>query len=177
MKITVSVIPPQGLSLPFSLDEAWLEKAFGEFGDKVTCSHPVHVFCEVRKTGSTVVIQGSVTTQLVLPCARCLEPAELNIDTEFRYVMVPQPSGYGSDVELSPEDIEYGYYAEDCIDLLPLVYEQISLQIPMVVLCREDCKGICPHCGRNLNLGPCSCREDEVDIRWSVLKNLRIEKR
>lgn len=176
MKIIVSCLPAEGLRLPITLEQGWLEGTFAEFGDEISCSGPVKVSVEVRKMGTTVVINGSVSTRLILPCARCLEPADFPIEADFRYVMVPEPSRYQADMELTAEDIEYGYYANDCIDLLPLVYEQICLQLPMVVLCREDCRGICPHCGQNLNYGVCTCREEEIDVRWSQLKGLVIEK-
>ncbi|HQP29583.1 MAG TPA: DUF177 domain-containing protein, partial [Syntrophales bacterium] len=62
----------------------------------------------------------------------------------------------------------------DTLDLDPIVYEQILLQIPLKILCREDCRGLCPHCGANLNDGPCRCPEEAVDGRFSALKKLKI---
>lgn len=176
MKILVSHIPPEGLQLPIVLEREWLQRVFSDFGEEVNCPCPVKVMAEARKMGSTVIIQGAVSTQLIMPCARCLEPAELKIEANFRYVMVPEPPGCRADAELTSEDIEYGYYTEDSIDVLPLIYEQICLQLPMVVLCREDCRGICPRCGRNLNHGVCTCREEEVDVRWQALKKVTINK-
>lgn len=176
MKIVVSNIPPEGLHLPIVLERGWLRSAFAEFGDEMTCPSPVKVSAEVRKTGSTVIIEGSISTCIIMPCARCLEPAKLDIGANFRYIMVPEPSKYKADTELSLEDIEYGYYKEDQIDLLPLIYEQVCLQIPMVALCRGDCRGICPRCGKNLNEEDCTCSVKEIDARWSALKNLTVGK-
>ncbi|MCX7982528.1 MAG: DUF177 domain-containing protein [Syntrophales bacterium] len=176
MKIIVSCIPPEGLHLPVILERTWLQEAFAEFGEEVTCPRPVKVEAEIRKMGVTVVIKGSVATQLVMPCARCLDRATLDIEADFRYVMVPEPTRYKVDTELTSEDIEYGYYTNDAIDLLPLIYEQVCLQLPMVVLCHEDCRGICPRCGTNLNHKICTCPAEEIDVRWSALKKIVIEK-
>jgi hypothetical protein len=61
----------------------------------------------------------------------------------------------------------------DELDLSQLAREQILLNLPEQVLCREDCKGICPTCGKDLNEGDCKCGEDEIDPRWAALKDLR----
>jgi uncharacterized protein len=58
------------------------------------------------------------------------------------------------------------------IDLSEVIREQMILAIPEVVLCKEDCEGLCDKCGKNLNLLNCKCKEDEIDPRWAALKNL-----
>jgi len=79
------------------------------------------------------------------------------------------------DLELTAEELEMSYYHGDFIDLAPMICEQIVLQAPMRVLCTDDCKGLCPHCGINLNSGSCNCHSDVVDDRLAVLKNFRIK--
>jgi len=166
--------PSGGLNLTFSLEREWLERTFAEFGDELVGVTPVETACRVNKMGATVLVQGSLATKLKLPCARCLELAEIDVATDFRYVLVPQPTGFRPEVALREDEIEYGYYTDDRIDLLPLLYEQVCLQLPMVVLCREDCLGICPHCGHNRNYGPCHCEDNVRDERWSALKHVVI---
>ncbi len=172
MKITVPRIPHEGLNVSFTLEREWLERCFGEFGDELVCVTPVETMCRISRMGTTVMIHGSLSTRIKVPCARCLEPADLTIKADFRYVLVPKPAGFKDDVALTADDIEYGYYTDECIDLLPILYEQVCLQLPMVVLCREECKGICPHCGQNLNLGSCYCEDRIRDERWSILKSI-----
>ena len=58
------------------------------------------------------------------------------------------------------------------IDVDEVVKEQILLAVPTRMLCREDCKGICPECGTDLNKGECACKKDDIDPRWAALKNL-----
>ena len=67
----------------------------------------------------------------------------------------------------------YSFYEGETVDCDPLIYEQIVLQIPMKALCREDCRGLCPRCGANLNLSSCSCPDRDVDERLAVLKKLK----
>jgi uncharacterized protein len=76
--------------------------------------------------------------------------------------------------ELSPEDLEYGFYQDDVIDLDGLLFEQIVLQIPIKILCTDTCKGLCPHCGININMASCSCHAEFIDERLAVLKKLKV---
>ena len=63
----------------------------------------------------------------------------------------------------------------DVIDFRDAVQEQVIMAIPMQPLCREDCRGLCPGCGANLNLEKCRCRPDDVDPRLAILKKLKLD--
>jgi uncharacterized protein len=84
----------------------------------------------------------------------------------------------GSDAraeELSVTDVEadIGYYRGQGLELEDVLREQILLALPLKTICSENCKGLCAHCGTNLNLEQCSCAEPVEDPRWSVLKDIR----
>ena len=99
----------------------------------------------------------------------------LPVSASFRYTLVPAKAEESrEEIELSEEDLEYGYYEGEIVDCDPLIYEQIVLQIPIKVLCTEDCRGLCPDCGTNLNLEACNCASDRVDERLAVLKKLKL---
>jgi len=87
---------------------------------------------------------------------------------------VPEKKGSKQEDELSTEDLEYGYYQDDVIDLDNLIFEQVMLQIPIKILCTDTCKGLCPHCGMNLNTASCSCHAEFIDERLAVLKKIRV---
>ncbi|MDQ5988209.1 MAG: hypothetical protein CSYNP_03965 [Syntrophus sp. SKADARSKE-3] len=176
MKITVSNIPLEGLDLRSSMSRGWLENAMTDQAVPCTCTRDIRVTIHVRRHGDNVFLEGSIVTALDLTCCRCLETAVFPIDVAFRYTMVPMPDEQAGEIELGSDDLEYGYYNEDTIDLEPLIFEQIVLQIPIKVLCREDCRGLCSRCGANLNQEPCRC-EDTVDERFAVLKKLKIQKK
>ena len=85
---------------------------------------------------------------------------------EFSQTFVPEESG------VSDRDEDAETFAEYRLDLTDFVMGEIRLGVPMKVLCREDFKGLCPKCGRNLNEGPCGCDLHEEDPRWDALKGL-----
>jgi uncharacterized protein len=86
----------------------------------------------------------------------------------------PLGSDAGRD-ELSVTDAEaeIGYYQGEGLLLEDAVREQVLLALPLKLICREDCKGLCPQCGKNLNEGACSCAAPLQDLRWSGLKEIR----
>ena len=177
MKITVSSIPEEGLNLRFSKGREWLEKAVSDQADPVACVQDIQVTCQVRRLAENVFLEGSIDTVLELTCCRCLEAALLPVKTAFRYALEPLPERQSPEMELGSEDLESGYYEEDIIELEQLVLEQILLQIPIRVLCTENCRGLCPHCGMNLNQETCRCQDTAIDSRFAVLKNMKIQKK
>ena len=100
-------------------------------------------------------LRGRLTTGLELECARCVEPVRQDITREFELLYRPLGADAGRD-ELSVTDAEaeIGYYQGDGILLEDVLREQVLLALPLKVTCREDCKGLCVHCGKNLNEGP-----------------------
>ncbi len=116
---------------------------------------------------------GFLRTRLEVSCARCLESVGQPVQREFDLLYRPQGADAGQD-ELAVNDAEseVGYYTGDGLLLEDVLREQLLLAVPMKTVCREDCKGLCPQCGKNLNLGACSCRRPQ-DPRWEALKGLK----
>ena len=119
-------------------------------------------------------LRGRLSTGLELQCARCLEPVPQEIARDFELLYRPLGADAGRD-ELSVTDAEaeIGYYQGDGILLEDVLREQVLLGLPLKVICREDCRGLCPHCGKNLNQERCSCAVPAEDPRWSALKDIR----
>jgi uncharacterized protein len=119
-------------------------------------------------------LRGRLATGLEMQCARCVEPVAQNISRDFELLYRPLGTDAGRD-ELSVTDAEaeIGYYQGDGILLEDVLREQVLLALPLKVTCREDCKGLCPHCGKNLNEGQCSCSVAVEDPRWAALKEVR----
>jgi len=134
---------------------------------------PAEVSCRVRRDGQDVVLQGQLTTQLEAECGRCLRPVELPIVTEFNEKFVRTVSWAAEEQhELQAEDLNISVFDGEGIELDDLVREELLLAVPVNVLCREDCKGLCPSCGINRNLSDCQCESNEIDFRWQKLKEL-----
>ncbi|MFZ0731300.1 MAG: DUF177 domain-containing protein [Candidatus Sulfotelmatobacter sp.] len=119
-------------------------------------------------------LRGRLSTGLELQCARCLELVKQDVKREFELLYRPLGTDAGRD-ELSVTDAEaeIGYYQGDGLLLEDVLREQVLLALPLKVTCREDCKGLCPQCGKNLNQEQCSCSMEIEDPRWAALKEVR----
>lgn len=119
-------------------------------------------------------LNGSVATSIELACARCLEAVVQDVDRTFDLLYRPLGSDAGKEeMSVTAVDAEIGYYQGDGLELEDALREQVILALPLRALCREDCRGLCPLCGTNLNSEQCSCAEPVQDPRWDALKELR----
>lgn len=173
VKIQIPKIPDEGLKLDFLKEGDWLREAVPHGEDAGVTLQPVHASFLVRRTEKVVIIEGQVETVVNATCSRCLEGARVPVKTSFRYTFLPADEMVLQDRELSADDIEFSYFEGEVIDLDPLVYEQIVLQIPIKILCREDCRGLCLHCGTNRNVSRCDCEAPRGDERFAVLRNFK----
>jgi uncharacterized protein len=129
--------------------------------------------------GAKEVIQdirvvGEMSTRVEVACARCLDPVARDIDRSFDLLYRPQGSDAGrSEISVTQAEAEIGYYTGDGVLLEDILREQLLLEVPIKVVCREDCKGLCPHCGQNRNQGSCDCKMQDTDPRWNALGDLR----
>ena len=119
-------------------------------------------------------IAGDLRTRVELACARCLEPIAHEIDRKFDLLYRPQGSDAGKEeMSVTAAEAEISYYQGEGLLLEDVLREQVLLAVPLKAICREDCKGLCPHCGQNLNQRQCTCAEPLDDPRWAALKDIR----
>ncbi len=136
----------------------------------------VEVAGTLSKSGKDIYLSGKIKTELRLLCSRCLESFQFPVDCELKSHFVPreETGTEHPEIELSASDIEIEYYDGDRIDINPSVHDQILLALPFVVVCGDNCKGLCVECGNNLNKGRCGCaNEGPVDPRLEVLRSLK----
>ena len=128
-----------------------------------------------RGTLDDIRVVGSLKTDLEILCARCLEPVPFPVKRQFDLLYRPAGSdiGEGKEVEMQDKDAAISYYEGEGVELVDLLREQVLLEVPLKTVCQEECKGLCPHCGRNLNTGQCECAQDATDPRWDALKGLK----
>jgi uncharacterized protein len=108
-------------------------------------------------------------------CARCVEPVRSPVSGSFDLIFRPQSADADpGERSITPDETEIGYYEESGLSLEDVVREQVLLSLPSRTLCKEDCKGLCPRCGQNLNLESCNCNPASAENapRWSALQGL-----
>jgi uncharacterized protein len=119
----------------------------------------------VTRTSSGLVFELSLAARLEGPCFRCLESATLELPLRAREYHAAGPAG--------TEDLVSQYVVDDRLDLSGWARDTLALALPGKILCRVDCAGLCPTCGRDLNLEPHKHEETAADPRWAALDELR----
>ncbi|HOC31177.1 MAG TPA: DUF177 domain-containing protein, partial [Armatimonadota bacterium] len=136
---------------------------------------PVEGHVTFTNTGNVLVVMGRVTTTLRLSCGRCLEPVDVDLDVPVEEEFIV---AHGEITDLADGDTGFAEPAlqalikGNLLNVTELVRQAIVLEEPGEIVCRDDCKGLCPHCGRNLNEGTCSCVPDD-DSPFSALAQLQ----
>jgi uncharacterized protein len=126
-----------------------------------------------REIVQDVRLQATYSGEFEIACARCLEPVRRTLSGQFDLLYRPLGVDAGSSERaISAADTEIGYYQESGLMLEDVLREQVLLSLPARTLCREDCKGLCPRCGRDLNSETCDCDQASADPRWSALSGL-----
>jgi uncharacterized protein len=136
-------------------------------GLDVRLAEPVRVGGRLQGTGEgRFYWHGTLHTVVAEECRRCLKP-----------VLVPVAAEVGAlftrDDDAADDPDAYRLQSHDTeVDLRPAVREELALAVPRFAVCRDDCRGLCPHCGKDLNAGPCGCAPD-TDPRWRALADLK----
>lgn len=138
---------------------------------------PIGVKVSYYRAGTEVFLTGEVSASAAASCARCAEEFVAASRRQFRYVMTPKAAGYDKETDLCADDLKFSLYEGEGIDLTPLVREQVLLALADRPLCREECKGLCPHCGSNLNESDCGCTSAARDPRLAVLRTIKAGRR
>lgn len=137
---------------------------------------PLRVRLTVAREYDHIRVNGRVETTLLLNCARCLNEFGMGVDSPFTiFYMRAAGLPLDEDVELAEEDMISATYEGDEIDFTTEIAEQILLSIPFKPLCKEDCRGLCPSCGADLNITQCACSQNHVNLKFAALKNLKIK--
>jgi DUF177 domain-containing protein len=172
MKIDLRSILHGAREFQFLVTPGWWEKNCGDDA-AIRLPVPMDVTILVSGAGNKYILNGRLTGDIVLRCDRCLESYEYHLVTGFRLALAARQGEDGqTEVELFREDLEEGLVEDLIIDLAEITREQVFLALPMKNLCREDCAGLCPVCGTNLNKGTCRCSRVGGHPGFSKLKEL-----
>ena len=126
--------------------------------------NPVNADLTATRTSSGTVLELAFDVTLAGPCFRCLDDAELPLSLRLREYQATKPEGDEDRTE---------YLTDDRLDLSAWARDAIALALPDQILCRDDCAGLCPECGKDLNAEPHEHVEERTDPRWAALESLR----
>lgn len=152
--------PGESESFELKADMSPMEVA----GEKISFDGPVKAVLNATNTGRIIMVEGTASGLLLLSCSRCLEPFSYPFEVPFSEIY----TNAGEETE----DEEAIPFSGDTLDVTTEVLKSLIMVLPMKALCQEDCRGLCPGCGQNLNQGRCECAKNEVDPRLSVLRDL-----
>lgn len=150
-----------GETIPFSYDaDLTKEEMNGEYPFRT----PVHVEGEVRNHLGVLNLHATVRALYQTQCARCLAPVNVDLNVPCDMIL---------SAEVQDEERDDIYQLEgDSVELDDIVIPALLLEVHMTYLCKPDCKGLCPTCGKNRNEGPCGCDGRQIDSRLAVLQKL-----
>ena len=145
-----------------------------DFGSDVVQTEPLEIRGSAELLASAIRLRGQLRTAVEISCARCLEPCRRDIEKEFDLFYNPVATIAQEEViSVSKDELEIGFYHGDGLLLEDAIQEQVLLDLPIKDICRENCSGLCPSCGQNLNLAACGCKAALVDSRWAPLAKLK----
>ena len=123
-------------------------------------------------------VEGTVSIPLRQTCSRCLASFDQELSSRFTIFFregTPQ-TGDEEEVELAEQDLVSAVFSGDEIDLLPEIGEQVALAVPLKPLCSEQCKGLCPLCGADMNTTECGCSREPVNLKFAALKDFKVQR-
>ena len=136
-----------------------------EVGFEFPFRQPVRLEGEVSDDAGAITLSATVYAHVTTRCARCGKPVEYDKETDVEFLLVKELEGEEEDLR---DDV---YLVEsDVVELDDILIPELILDMEMAVVCAEDCKGLCPKCGKNLKQGECGCVVKEVDPRLAVLQ-------
>ncbi len=172
MIISLVRMPPDGLTFKHQYRAGELDTSDYNF----VLDEPPLVTGRVERVGMEMRVRGEVQTRLSVQCDRCLNEVVFPLQIPFDLIYAPADPGAGQagEHELHERDLDIAVYEHDQIELDELVLEQLELSLPSRVLCRTECRGLCPQCGADLNVEPCQCAP-QLDPRWQALAEMKAQ--
>jgi uncharacterized protein len=169
MFIDINTIGPEGLAFERSLSLDGLEGPSREAIPSLTA----RLAGTVTPAGRGADLRARLEATVPLTCSRCLETFAWDVRSAFELAVVRQAAAGTAGGEVAADDADAVMAPEGKIGLEDLAKEQLYLSLPLKPICTPACKGLCPACGANRNLGVCGCTSDDVDPRLAPLLPFR----
>lgn len=131
---------------------------------------PIRVSFDIDRKGDDILLRGTASVKAVLECARCLDEYALILEAPVQLWCV---AGVEKRESEGREDVIEVPAGAKFVDLSDCLRSELVVLIPFKPLCKNDCKGLCPICGANLNMNGCSCEAGGYDSRWDALRDIK----
>ncbi len=170
MKISFSQISTAGQRYSLDLSDIDTEKEIFSLQGMVSLSCILK-----RKSTDRILLQGRMQATLLLSCDRCLQRYSRIVDSTLSFICETDSARYRQvkEVDLTTRDLDIVQLEEAVIDLREIIRQQLYLSVPQHRLCTEDCQGICPTCGADMNNNPCHCSRELTNNPFAVLAALK----
>lgn len=177
LRLKLDEIPEEGLTLKWTEERRSLITYLNNLSQiDFDFETPLRSEANIVKAGQSVFIKGNVQAGLCLQCVRCLKAFSYPLFSTFEVTLHPlKGTSLGEEVELVGKEMESSFFERGELHLSEIACEQIFLEIPYQPLCYEGCKGLCPVCGKDLNLSSCECVKEESPTGFSVLRKLKLD--
>ncbi|QGY40102.1 DUF177 domain-containing protein [Pseudodesulfovibrio cashew] len=167
--IAISDISPEGKTFTFDDQSIW-SRGWEEFAIPVTPVEDMVAEVTIQPQGKDgALVRGTLKGSVSLPCDRCAESFVLSIDSQFDAFEQLPDGEYDGEPRVREESGQLQF------NIGALLWEEFAVALPVKPLCSDDCRGVCPQCGQDLNKGECDCEQDEGDERLAVFRNLKID--
>ena len=157
------ILKLQGARLELDGDVGFMNAEF--LGESYSFKTPLRLTGEIYNNGQSLTLTAHISGRMSAECARCLRPIEVDVDFDIRELLSRAEEGVSDDSDIILFD---GHE----IELDDIVTDHFLMNISGKYLCRDDCKGLCPVCGHDLNEGDCGCDAEYIDPRWLALKEI-----
>lgn len=159
------LMEPIGASRRYHVDEpcSLAEKCTGALSGDLT----------LLRTDRSILVTGDLATRIEVACSRCLAAVRVPLTLQFQEEYYPSVDLLtGAPLPASEDPTDFVIDEHHLLDLTEAIRQHVLVAVPMQPLCRPDCVGLCPDCGADWNLGPCTCSSEEFDSRWTSLSGL-----
>jgi len=156
---------------PVVVSKTYSPDALDYHGAEFRQTAPLKVDAVAQLRGAEIHVRGHLGTKLEAICDRCLGPVVIPVERDFDLFYRPISTiARAEEVELPEDELEVGFFSGDAIEFDDVVTEQVILAVPMKLICKTDCRGLCPVCGSNLNVEKCCCPSTAEISPFSSLK-------
>ena len=185
MEIIIKEIPEEGMQLHLdSKKDGWFRQAISDsLSDLYKTGDKGEGEFELLRIGVNVDCSGVVDCDCHPTCCRCLKVFPSHMEVPIHLTLAPLYESerqlkleQKDEVALVKDDLEFSYYEGDDFNLGGIIREQVILALPLQTLCKKNCKGLCQRCGKDLNEGPCDCKQEQADPRWRPLKAFKAKR-